>query len=160
MSLIAHRFDNSGRRLSYPQWQSSQSNIDRTNAIIKRIASMFASDPSVVSVIAPLNECVFGFHFKSCPLTDVSATSIDRRVIIQKSSTSRVNSGTILTATFASPSVLPSSLTHSFSFTTPSSLCLPGTALCPLPTSRGWQWIRIYIKSFLTTRSRNRRTPI
>ncbi|KAL5535974.1 hypothetical protein ACEPAF_4068 [Sanghuangporus sanghuang] len=49
-------FDNSGQRKDYPEWQSNQSNIDRTNAIIKQIASMFASNPSVVSVIAPLNE--------------------------------------------------------------------------------------------------------
>ncbi|PPR05615.1 hypothetical protein CVT26_009136, partial [Gymnopilus dilepis] len=37
-------------------WQDSQSNIDRTNAIIKRLASMFARHTNVVPVIVPLNE--------------------------------------------------------------------------------------------------------
>lgn len=49
-------FDNSGQKMSYPEWQSSQSNIDRTNAIIKTLASMFAGQTNVVPIIAPLNE--------------------------------------------------------------------------------------------------------
>jgi glucan 1,3-beta-glucosidase len=39
------------------QWHSSQANIDRTNTIIKQIASMFKQS-TVVTVIAPLNEYV------------------------------------------------------------------------------------------------------
>lgn len=49
-------FDNSGQKMSYPEWQSTQSNIDRTNAIIKTLASMFADQTNVVPIIAPLNE--------------------------------------------------------------------------------------------------------
>lgn len=49
-------FDNSGQRLSYPGWQSNSTNIQRTDAIIKTIISMFAEIPNVVSIIAPLNE--------------------------------------------------------------------------------------------------------
>lgn len=49
-------FDNSGQKKSFPGWHSSSSNIARTNAIIKRIASMFATQTSTVPVIAPLNE--------------------------------------------------------------------------------------------------------
>jgi glucan 1,3-beta-glucosidase len=48
-------FDNSGRRISYPQWQTSSNNIARTNAIIKTIANMFKDD-TTVSSIAPMNE--------------------------------------------------------------------------------------------------------
>lgn len=51
-------FDNSGQRLSFPQWQSKQSNIDRTNAIIRSLAYQFRYQSQVVSVISPLNECV------------------------------------------------------------------------------------------------------
>jgi len=49
-------FDNSGHRISYPEWQSNSTNVQRTDAIIKTIASMFAGIPQVVSIIAPLNE--------------------------------------------------------------------------------------------------------
>jgi aryl-phospho-beta-D-glucosidase BglC (GH1 family) len=42
--------------MSYPTWQSNQTNIARTDAIIKQIASMFASQVDVVPIIAPLNE--------------------------------------------------------------------------------------------------------
>jgi hypothetical protein len=42
--------------MSYPTWQSNQTNIDRTDAIIKQIASMFAGQADVVPIIAPLNE--------------------------------------------------------------------------------------------------------
>ena len=51
-------FDNSGQKLSSPQWQSNQTNIDRTNAIIKQLAFQFQHQSQVVSVIAALNECV------------------------------------------------------------------------------------------------------
>ncbi|KAJ3508611.1 hypothetical protein NLJ89_g5658 [Agrocybe chaxingu] len=54
-------FDNSGQKMDFPQWHTRQSNIDRTNAIIKRLASMFAGNTGVVPVIAPLNEPA-GFH--------------------------------------------------------------------------------------------------
>lgn len=30
-------FDNSGQRLSFPRWQSNQTNVQRTDAIIKRL---------------------------------------------------------------------------------------------------------------------------
>jgi aryl-phospho-beta-D-glucosidase BglC (GH1 family) len=49
-------FDNSGHKIPFPTWHSNQTNIDRTDAIIKRIASMFANQPDVVPIIAPLNE--------------------------------------------------------------------------------------------------------
>jgi len=49
-------FDNSGHKLSFPQWQSNPNNIARTNRILKRIGSEFSSNPHVVSGIAPLNE--------------------------------------------------------------------------------------------------------
>ncbi len=44
--------------MPFPQWQSSQTNIDRTNAVIRRIAYEFRNNYQVVSVIAPLNEYV------------------------------------------------------------------------------------------------------
>lgn len=37
-------------------WHTKQSNIDRTNAVIKTLASMYKDMADVVSVIAPLNE--------------------------------------------------------------------------------------------------------
>lgn len=49
-------FDNSGQRMSYPTWQSNQTNIDRTNDIIKTIISMVDSEYQTVPIIAPLNE--------------------------------------------------------------------------------------------------------
>ncbi|KAI0299819.1 exo-beta-1,3-glucanase [Russula brevipes] len=49
-------FDNSGHRISFPGWQSSQSNIDRTNAILKRIASEFGPQYDTVAAIQPMNE--------------------------------------------------------------------------------------------------------
>ncbi|EGN93093.1 glycoside hydrolase family 5 protein [Serpula lacrymans var. lacrymans S7.3] len=49
-------FDNSGQRMSFPHWQSNQTNIDRTNAVMKTIATMFTSNPNVIPIIAPLNE--------------------------------------------------------------------------------------------------------
>lgn len=49
-------YDNSGHRMSYPTWQSNQTNIQRTDDVIKTIASMFAGQENVVPIIAPLNE--------------------------------------------------------------------------------------------------------
>ncbi|THH17376.1 hypothetical protein EW146_g3420 [Bondarzewia mesenterica] len=49
-------FDNSGQKMSYPTWHTSQSNIDRTNNIIKQIAAEFAGQYQTVAAIAPLNE--------------------------------------------------------------------------------------------------------
>ncbi|KAK2461435.1 hypothetical protein APHAL10511_005898 [Amanita phalloides] len=49
-------FDNSGHRVSYPAWQDSNTNMQRTNNIIKKLASMYQDSSSVVVGIAPLNE--------------------------------------------------------------------------------------------------------
>ncbi|KAH0591089.1 Glucan 1,3-beta-glucosidase [Termitomyces sp. J132] len=49
-------FDNSGQKTSNPSWYLSQSNIDRTNAIIKRLADTYKDQSSVVTAIAALNE--------------------------------------------------------------------------------------------------------
>ncbi|KAG6337057.1 hypothetical protein ID866_2010 [Astraeus odoratus] len=49
-------YDNSGHRMSSPTWQSNQTNIQRTDDVIKTIVSMFSSQENVVPVIAPLNE--------------------------------------------------------------------------------------------------------
>ena len=53
---MLYSFDNSGHRISFPQWHSNATNIARTNAVLKTIASLFVNDQDVVSVIAPLNE--------------------------------------------------------------------------------------------------------
>ncbi|KAH7101605.1 glycoside hydrolase family 5 protein [Auriculariales sp. MPI-PUGE-AT-0066] len=49
-------FDNSGRRGDPPLWATQQSYIDRTNAIIKKLAAQFVGQTSVVPTIAALNE--------------------------------------------------------------------------------------------------------
>jgi len=49
-------FDNSGHRVGYPGWHTESGAVTRTNAIIKTLASKFADNPSVVPIIAPLNE--------------------------------------------------------------------------------------------------------
>ncbi|KAH9964095.1 glycoside hydrolase family 5 protein [Russula dissimulans] len=49
-------FDNSGHRLSYPQWHSNQTNVDRTNRILAQIAAELSNVTNVVPIIAPLNE--------------------------------------------------------------------------------------------------------
>ncbi|EIW86986.1 glycoside hydrolase family 5 protein [Coniophora puteana RWD-64-598 SS2] len=49
-------YDNSGHRINYPGWQSNQTNIDRTDAIIKTIVSMVDGQTGTVPIIAPLNE--------------------------------------------------------------------------------------------------------
>ncbi|KAE9390781.1 glycoside hydrolase [Gymnopus androsaceus JB14] len=49
-------FDNSGHRIPFPQSQADQTNIQRTDAIIKTIANMFKGNTNVVPIIAPLNE--------------------------------------------------------------------------------------------------------
>jgi len=37
-------------------WHTQQSNVDRSNAIIKRFAAIFKDMTGVVPIIAPLNE--------------------------------------------------------------------------------------------------------
>jgi aryl-phospho-beta-D-glucosidase BglC (GH1 family) len=49
-------FDNSGQRMSFPTWQSSASNIARTNEIMQRIANEFGPQYQTVAAIQPLNE--------------------------------------------------------------------------------------------------------
>ncbi|KIY67787.1 glycoside hydrolase family 5 protein [Cylindrobasidium torrendii FP15055 ss-10] len=49
-------FDNSGQRMDYPQWQTSQENIERAEAVIKTISGLFKDKAKTVSVIAPVNE--------------------------------------------------------------------------------------------------------
>ncbi|TEB38806.1 exo-beta-1,3-glucanase [Coprinellus micaceus] len=50
-------FDNSGQRLSNgPTWHQKQSNIDRSNAVIKRIADQFKDMTGIVPAIGALNE--------------------------------------------------------------------------------------------------------
>ncbi|KAH7886065.1 glycoside hydrolase family 5 protein [Phlebopus sp. FC_14] len=49
-------YDNSGHRMSFPTWHSNQTNIQRTDDVIKTIASMFADQVDTVPIIAPLNE--------------------------------------------------------------------------------------------------------
>ncbi|KAI0077473.1 exo-beta-1,3-glucanase [Panus rudis PR-1116 ss-1] len=56
MNVLLGSFDNSGHKVPSPQWQTSQSNIDRTSAVIKTLASMFRDQSDVVTMIAPLNE--------------------------------------------------------------------------------------------------------
>jgi hypothetical protein len=57
---ISHysRFANSGHQVPFPQWQSNQTNIDRTNSVIKQIAHDFRKNSNVVSAIGALNESV------------------------------------------------------------------------------------------------------
>jgi hypothetical protein len=61
--------DNSGQRLSGPGWQTSSSNIARTNAIIKTLANTYKDD-TTVTVIAPLNVCELIVCAKSLDFTD------------------------------------------------------------------------------------------
>ncbi|KAJ7754931.1 glycoside hydrolase family 5 protein [Mycena maculata] len=49
-------FDNSGHRISFPGWHSNATNVQRTDTIIKQIASMVADNYENVPIIAPLNE--------------------------------------------------------------------------------------------------------
>ncbi|KIK56251.1 glycoside hydrolase family 5 protein [Collybiopsis luxurians FD-317 M1] len=49
-------FDNSGQRLSFPTWQQNNTNVERSNNVIKTIAGMFTGNPNVVTIISPLNE--------------------------------------------------------------------------------------------------------
>jgi len=61
-------FDNSGERMATPMWASNQTNVDRTNDIIKTIAGMFKDDTANVPIIAPLNEPA-GFDEGVLPVT-------------------------------------------------------------------------------------------
>jgi glucan 1,3-beta-glucosidase len=49
-------FDNSGQRMSFPQWHTNKDNIDRSNAIVKIIAGMFKDRSETVPIIQPVNE--------------------------------------------------------------------------------------------------------
>ncbi|TFK77419.1 glycoside hydrolase family 5 protein [Pluteus cervinus] len=49
-------FDNSGQKMSYPLWHTNNTNVQRSNNIIKTIANMYKDNPNVVPIIAPLNE--------------------------------------------------------------------------------------------------------
>ncbi|KAJ7070741.1 glycoside hydrolase family 5 protein [Mycena amicta] len=49
-------FDNSGHRISFPTWHSNNTNVQRTDAIIKTIANMVKDNSANVPIIAPLNE--------------------------------------------------------------------------------------------------------
>ena len=51
-------YDNSGHRLSFPEWQSNSTNIARTNAVRTTLVATFVNDQDVVTSIQPLNECV------------------------------------------------------------------------------------------------------
>ncbi|KAF8167368.1 exo-beta-1,3-glucanase [Crassisporium funariophilum] len=49
-------FDNSGQKKPSPEWHTQQSYIDRSNAVIRRIASEFKDTSGVVPIIQGLNE--------------------------------------------------------------------------------------------------------
>ncbi|KAJ7170174.1 glycoside hydrolase family 5 protein [Mycena filopes] len=49
-------FDNSGHKVSTPGWASNNTNVQRTDAIIKTIANMVKNNVANVPIIAPLNE--------------------------------------------------------------------------------------------------------
>ncbi|KAJ7786634.1 exo-beta-1,3-glucanase [Mycena metata] len=49
-------FDNSGHKVSTPGWASNNTNVQRTDAIIKTIANMVKDNSANVPIIAPLNE--------------------------------------------------------------------------------------------------------
>ena len=55
--IISHTsYDNSGHRIWPPTWQSDPTNVQRTDAILKQMASLFANNPQVVSMMEPVNE--------------------------------------------------------------------------------------------------------
>jgi len=54
--LTPRSFDNSGQKMDFPHWQSNQTNVDRTNAVIKQIVAEFSSQYQTATAIAPLNE--------------------------------------------------------------------------------------------------------
>ncbi|THV07475.1 exo-beta-1,3-glucanase [Dendrothele bispora CBS 962.96] len=56
-------FDNSGQKMDFPQWHTSQANVDRTKAIMERIANEFDAP-----IYAPLNEPA-GFDDGVLPVT-------------------------------------------------------------------------------------------
>ncbi|TFK19971.1 exo-beta-1,3-glucanase [Coprinopsis marcescibilis] len=49
-------FDNSGQKMDYPTWHTQQSNVNRTNEVIKQIANRFKDSTGIVPAIAALNE--------------------------------------------------------------------------------------------------------
>jgi hypothetical protein len=64
LTTLLGRFDNSGHRVGFPGWHSNPTNVQRTDTIIKTIASMFATQTNVVPIIAPLNEYVTELYLK------------------------------------------------------------------------------------------------
>jgi hypothetical protein len=44
--------------MPFPKWHSNNTNVARTNAIIKTLAEMFKDESGTVPIIAPLNEWV------------------------------------------------------------------------------------------------------
>ncbi|KAF8167367.1 exo-beta-1,3-glucanase [Crassisporium funariophilum] len=65
-------FDNSGQAKPFPEWHSNNTNVQRTNAIVKRIAAKYKDMSGVVTAIAPLNEPagfygedILKFHYDS-----------------------------------------------------------------------------------------------
>jgi len=49
-------YDNSGQRKPKPEWQNKAINIQRSNAIIQKLANTYRDMTGTVSIIAPLNE--------------------------------------------------------------------------------------------------------
>jgi aryl-phospho-beta-D-glucosidase BglC (GH1 family) len=58
LTILSYSFDNSGQKLPFPEWQSSQLNIDRTNSIFQSIANEFGPQYQTVAAIQPVNEFV------------------------------------------------------------------------------------------------------
>ena len=92
-----------------PMWASNQTNVARTNAIIKTLANMFKDQTSVVPIIAPLNE---SGHFTFRPYR-VADCPIDQQDSIQVFCQLRCSSSTTPTATSDSPSALRKQATPS-----------------------------------------------
>jgi hypothetical protein len=90
-TLLCARFDNSGHRISPPYvsafsfshefdgkaffrgWYTNNTDVQRTDAIIKTIASMFRDQTGTVPIIAPLNE--LSRSFRSFPILFESASN-------------------------------------------------------------------------------------
>jgi hypothetical protein len=92
-----------------PMWASNNTNVARTNAIVKTLANMFKDKTNVVPTIAPLNESgLFTFrpgYVADCP--------IDQQDSIQVFYQLRSSTGMTPTATSDSPSALQKQATPS-----------------------------------------------
>jgi hypothetical protein len=150
-----HRFDNSGHKVGFPGWHSNSTNVARTNAIIKRLASMFAGNTNVVPVIAPLNEyvdttvCIADFgRSEIAPPTDLPGS------MAKKSSTSRANIGSTPMAIFASPSAPHNNPTRSSSSMMPSNHSPSGTAYSRRRRTKESRWTPINTRSSQTSKLR------